>query len=67
MTDSGTRLLFEDELLSGVSFSLARGWRGSDPVVSGVDWLGLLVDALPSPEGRIFRNDIWIATSSRNS
>lgn len=56
--DSGTlRRLDEEELLSaGVSLS-PRGRRGSDPVLSGVDWLMLLADALFSPpdEGRITR------------
>lgn len=59
VTDSGTlRRLDEEALVSGVSFS-SRGRRGSDPVLSDVDWLGLLVEALLSPnEGRILRKDI---------
>ena len=57
VTDSGTlRRLGEEELLSaGMSLS-ARGRRGSDPVLSDVEWLGLLADALLSPEeGLILR------------
>lgn len=59
VTDSGTlRRLDEEELLpAGVSLS-PRGRRGSDPVLSDVDWLWLLLlaDALLSPnEGRILR------------
>ena len=62
VTDSGTLRRLEDreELpLSTPSLS-PRARRGSDPVLSDVDWLGLLVDALLSPkEGRIFRKDIF--------
>jgi hypothetical protein len=49
--------LEEEELLSaGVSLP-PRGRRASDPVLSDVDWLGMLADALFSPpdEGRITR------------
>lgn len=60
VTDSGTlrRLEEEEALLSRASFSL-RGQRGSDPVLSDVDWLGLVDAELWSPnEGRILRKDI---------
>lgn len=59
VTDSGTlRRLEEEVLLSAGSFS-PRPRRGSEPVLSDVDWLGLLgvVDALLSPnDGRMLRN-----------
>ena len=61
MTDSGTLRRFEarEELLVSADSFSARTLRGSDPVLSEVDWLGLLVDALLSPkDGRILRNDI---------
>jgi hypothetical protein len=58
VTDSGTRRRFDEEVPLSSSFS-PRARRGSDPVLSEVDWLGLLVDALLSPkDGRILRNDI---------
>jgi hypothetical protein len=58
VTDSGTRRRFDEEVPLSTSFS-PRARRGSDPVLSEVDWLGLLVDALLSPkDGRILRNDI---------
>lgn len=58
VTDSGAlRRLDADELLSASFSPCSR--RDSDPVLSVVDWLGLLVDALlpPSVEGRIERKD----------
>lgn len=71
VTDSGTLRRFDEELLSaGVSFS-PRGRRGSDPVLSDVDWLGLLADALLSPkEGRIlrkFEEDMFKVSKERRS
>lgn len=72
VTDSGTRRRFEEEelLSAGVSFS-PRGRRGSDPVLSDVDWLGLLADALLSPnEGRIlrkFEEDMFKVSKERRS
>lgn len=59
VTESGALRRFPvEEVISGVSIS-PRGRRGSDPVLSDVDWLGLLVEALLSPnEGRILRNDM---------
>jgi hypothetical protein len=61
VTDSGTLRRFEarEELLVSVVSISPPTRRGSDPVLSDVDWLRLLVEALLSPnEGRILRNDI---------
>jgi hypothetical protein len=54
--------MLPEVLLLPASTSLSpSGRRGSLPVLSDVDWLGLLGDALLSPkEGRILRKDIII-------